>query len=132
MSRRIQTVQLQGAGALSTPDTYFDKVVKYIPSDIVAAWVAVSGLVRAASGVPVGKVLLVCFVVGIALTAAWTWKQTSEKGQSTAVKQIAISTVAFCVWVFALGAPFDSFTWYNPLYSSLALIAYTLVVGLVE
>lgn len=132
MTRRVVTVQLEAAGAAPKLDTYFDKIVKYIPGDIVAAWVAVSGLVKSATDVPTSTVLWVCFAVGVALTAAWTWKQTNVEGQPAAVQQIIISTVAFCVWVFALGAPFDTLAWYHSVYASLALIGYTLVVGLFD
>lgn len=132
MTRRVQTVAFHAAGAAPAIDTYFDRVVKYIPGDIVAAWVTVSGLVKAAgNGVPQGKTLWLCFVVGVVLTAAWTWKQTSVTGLPAAAKQIAVSTIAFCVWAFALGAPFDTLSWYHPLYPSLLLIGYTLAVGLV-
>jgi hypothetical protein len=131
MTRRVQTVQLQAATGATFPDTYFDKVVKYIPADIVAAWVAVTGLVKSTSA-PANAVLWVCFGVGVLLTAAWTWKQTSLKGQAAATKQIVVSTIAFGVWVLALGAPFDTLDWYRPLYASLILIGYTLVVALIE
>jgi hypothetical protein len=124
--------QLQVAGKAGAPDTYFDKVVKYIPSDIVAAWTAATGLIKSAANVPTNTVLWICFAVGILLTAAWTWRQTNIANQPPAKKQILISTIAFGVWVFALGAPFDALGWYRPLYASLLLICYTLVVGLVE
>ena len=132
MSRRIQTLQLNAAGAGQAPDTYFDKVVKYIPADIVAAWVAVVGLVKSATDVPSGTIMWIAFVAGVLLTAAWTWKQTHQSGQPPAVMQIVISTVAFIVWVFALGTPFSELAFYNPLYGSLLLIAFTLTVGLVN
>src|SRR5690349_15561196 len=59
MSRRVRAIP-QGAPVVAGPaarssaveiDTYFDKVVKYIPADIVGAWVAVTGLVSSASGI---------------------------------------------------------------------------------
>ena len=129
MTRRVQTVQLQAAGAGAAPDGYFDKIVKYIPADIVAAWVAISALVKGATDVPANTILWISFAVGLGLTAWWTWMQTNVPGQPPALKQISISTVAFGVWVFAIGAPFDSLDWYRALYASILLIGYTLVVG---
>jgi hypothetical protein len=131
MSRRIITEQLQAGGGGPTVDTYFDKVIKNIPADIVGAWTAVSGLVLgAASSVPKNTVLWIAFAVGILLTALWTLKQTQQPNMPPATKQTIISTGAFFVWVFALGGPFAGLAWYNPLYGSLLLIAYTLVVAL--
>jgi hypothetical protein len=132
MTRRVQTVQLQASGAGAPPDGYFDKVVKYIPADIVAAWVAISALVKGATNVPVNTVLWISFVVGLVLTAWWTWAQTNVTGKPPAVKQIVISTLAFAVWVFAIGAPFDSLSWYSTIYASILLIAYTLVIGRID
>jgi len=131
MNRRVASLKLQST-ATGAPDTYFDKVIKYIPGDVVAAWVAVSALVKTANNVPRTTVMWICFVAGLVLAAAWTWKQTHVSGQSPAVKQIVIATIAFGVWVFALGTPFDGLEWYRPLYASLLLILFTLVVGLVD
>jgi putative flippase GtrA len=133
MSRRVITRQLQNLQSQKL-DTYFDRVIKYIPADIVAAWVAVVGIVKSgATGTSAALALWIAFVFGAILTAIWTWKQTSVAGLPAVPKQILISSVAFIVWVFALGGPqFDGLTWYNPMYGSLLLIAYTLIVGLFD
>jgi hypothetical protein len=132
MSRRIMTVALQSAGAGGPPDTYFDRVVKYVPADIVAAWIAVSSAVKSAThDVPKGTILWIVFVVLVPLTAVWTWRQTAQRGLPPAVIQIMVSTGAFIVWVFALGGPFEYLSWYHALYGSLMLILYTLLVALI-
>ena len=131
MGRRVVTAQYQRN---TTPgvDGYFDKLIKYIPSDIVAAWVAVSGMVKSATDINAPVVMWISLVIGVGLTALWTWKQTNVTGSSPAAKQIAISTVAFVVWAIALGPPFDSIGFYHPLYGALILVAYTLFVGLLD
>ena len=133
MSRRIVTTQLQANTPTNPPiDTYFDRVIKYIPADIVAGWTAVTGLIAgAAAQIPHEMVLWIAFAAFLVLTALWTLKQTRAPDKSLAGTQIAVSTVAFAVWVFALGGPFESLGFYHRVYGSLALIFYTLVVGLV-
>lgn len=42
-----------------------------------------------------------------------------------AVGQVLISTIAFVVWVFAIGGPFASLDWYKPVYGGIALILVT-------
>jgi hypothetical protein len=128
MSRRIKTAALQGTGGAAV-DTYFDRVIKYIPADIVSAWVAVIGIVKSASGIPTSTVLWICFLFGIAITFVWTPWQTGVSGAYPAWVQATVCTIAFVVWVFALGEPFTSLYWYNQLYGSLALIGFTLVAG---
>jgi hypothetical protein len=133
MGRRIVSIETQAKGAAAKPvDTYFDRVIKYIPADIVSAWVFVTAATNAASDdVPKATILWIAFVCGLVLTALWTLKQTSEPGKPPAVAQTVISTAAFGVWVFALGGPFTALPFYKPLYGALLLVLFTLVVGLI-
>ena len=146
MSRRVRALPPRALGAAAQPveiDSYFDKVVKYIPADIVAAWVAVTGLVSSAQEIPRQTVLWVAFGIGLLLTAWWTWKQASVPGRRPPVTQALISTGAFAVWVFAfaamlvyvnsraLGGPFQHVPG-REVYGSLLLILYTLVAALVN
>jgi hypothetical protein len=131
--RRIVTEELQTSGQTDKVDTFFDKVVKYIPTDIVSAWVAVKGVVDAAAMASKNSVMWVCFVAFVVLTALWTLKQTAVPGKPPAVTQTAVSTVAFVVWAVALGEPFAGLLGpqNQSLYGSLLLIFFTLVVGLI-
>lgn len=131
MSRRIVTSQFQAAGGGAEVDTYFDRLLKYIPADIVAAWTVVSALIAGANGIPRETVLWIAFVVGLILAAAYTYRQTLLPNVPPAITQTALATFAFAVWVFALGGPFSNLAWYNPIYGSLLLIAYTLIVPLI-
>lgn len=131
MARRIVTIQLQAAGAGGLVDGYFDRLLKYIPADVVGAWVAASGIVASADGIPKDRILWISFGVGLAFTAIWTWKQTTFPSLRPAVTQISVASIAFVVWVFALGGPFANLPWYKPVYGSLVLIAYTLLVALI-
>jgi hypothetical protein len=137
MSRRVRVVPPRAqvaTGAAAPPqefDTYFDKAVKYIPADIVAAWVAVTGLVASAPDIPRATILWVAFGIGLILTAWWTWKQAAAPGRRPPVTQAIVSTGAFAVWVFALGGPFQHVPGQR-VYGSLLLILYTLVVALIN
>ena len=51
MSRRIQSVAYNAAGGgAQDVDEYTDRIVKIIPSEAVAAWVAISSLIASAQG----------------------------------------------------------------------------------
>lgn len=135
MSRRIRVgwpgaQAAAGAGAPPVEiDSYFDKVVKYIPADIVGAWVAVTGLISGARDIPRQTVLWVAFAIGLILTAWWTWQQAAAPGRPPPVTQAIVSTGAFAVWVFALGGgPFQHVPG-QQVYGSLLLILYTLLVA---
>jgi hypothetical protein len=134
MTRRVINQAAQGLNGEKL-DTYFDRVVKYIPSDIVAAWVAAVGIIKSGSDkVGATTVLWIAFLFGVVMCFLWTWKQTQAKdanGQplKPAWKQISISTAAFIVWVIALGGPPLSI---EPMIGSLLLIGFTLIVAFVD
>lgn len=136
MGRRIITKSLQSfqvtGGQTQTVDTYFDKILKNIPADIVGAWVVVTGFISAATDVPTATLLWIAFVFGLVITFFWTLRQTTEPNKPPALTQCAIATGSFFVWVFALGGPFATLAVYRPVYGSLLLVAYTLVTAIVN
>lgn len=134
MGRRITTEQFQSAGGSgqSSTDGYFDRIIKYIPSDVVGAWVAVSGIIgQPSAGGRHSTALWISFVFGVVFTFLWTAKQTNAGTLPFARTQIVLSTLAFVVWVFALGGPFRSFAWYQDDFGSVTLIGFTLLTGLI-
>ncbi len=133
MGLRIVSEQLQsGAKPNIPPDEYPDRLRKYIPTEAVGFWIAVSGLIQSAGDdVPKTGLLWLFCVVGLFFTFGWTWRRTQASTKPTAWTQILISCTAFLVWVFATGGPFASLEFYKPLYGSLMLITYTTAVAFV-
>lgn len=132
MGRRIITSQLESKGGEAKLDGYFDKLIKYIPTEIVGGWVAITGLIKGASNIPTNTILWILFIIFTALTSVCILKQTFEPKKPLAIKQTSISTVAFIIWVFALGEPFNTLSFYNPVYGSISLILYNLVIPLIN
>ena len=133
MPRRVISTAPQSTAG-TTVDTYTDKVVKYIPADVVAAWVTATGLIAGAdASFPKPTALWGCFAFGVIVTPLWTLRQTRAPGLPPAYKQTIIATLAFIVWVFALvGGPFALLGFYHPIFGSLVLIGFTLIVGLID
>jgi O-antigen/teichoic acid export membrane protein len=132
MGRRIITSQLEAKGESAKLDGYFDKLLKYIPTEIVGAWIAITGLIKSASNIPTNTILWILLVIFTGLTALYILRQTYELKKPPAVKQTIISTIAFIIWVFALGKPFDSLSFYSPVYGSIVLIIYNLIIPLIN
>jgi len=125
--RRIVSSQLQAAGGPVQIDGFFDRVIKYIPSDIVAAWVALDGLSKGLQD----AILWVLLGVIAVFTFFWTQKQTFVAGKPPATKQSIVATVSFLVWAFALhSGPFAPMM-YDARLGSIGLIVYTLGIGLI-
>lgn len=134
MTRRIVSEQLQsGVAATPSPDHYADRLMKYIPTEGVGFWLAVSGMIQSGGDdIPKEGLLWLFFVIGLVFTFGWIRRQTREPGKSIAWTQILLSCGAFVVWVFAAGGPFEaSWPFYRPLYGSLLLITYTAAIGFI-
>jgi hypothetical protein len=140
MGRRVVTGVRQTTGEEHV-DSFAARVVKYIPADVVAAWVTVSSLIasppaagaapNAAAGARDSTIQWVVFVIFLVLTAFWTWRTTQAPNAPPAKTQILVSTISFAVWVFGLGGPFTSLELVRakPAIGGVALIIWTLVAG---
>lgn len=131
MGRRIVTTRLESGSSKEAVDGYQDRLIKYIPADINTAWLALTGIVKSATinSQSQSIVLWILFAILLLLTPIWTWKETSEPNKPPAKTQIVVSTSAFLVWAIALGEPFTSLRFYQPVYGAIILILFTLIVA---
>ena len=131
-SKKFVTLGIQPAGEEkqeARSDDYFTQIIKYIPSEAVALYVTLYGVVAAAkTQIPFETILWIIFILGIVGTPSYLWRITKVNDMT----QLAISTVAFVVWVFALGGPFANLSWYNTVYGAIALVVYTFFVPIVR
>jgi hypothetical protein len=108
-------------------DDYINKLLKYIPAEIVAGFVTVDGIIRSVTQAPI-FIYWIVFAIFLILTPVYTGRISTVAGLPTAWTQIIVATVGFLVWVFALGGPFSYFGWYLPAYGSILLVVFTLVI----
>ncbi|MBP7177027.1 MAG: hypothetical protein KBA53_12540 [Thermoclostridium sp.] len=111
------------------PDDYKMKVIKYIPTEIVAAYVTLEGIINASGQAPAGAYWMV-FVILLVLTPLYVWRITNQANQKPAWDQIIVSFFSFIIWVMALGGPFATLPWYQPIYPALLLPLFTLIIPL--
>jgi len=87
-----------GGGVQDRADGYLDRLVKYVPADVIAFYLAVqAGIVNLPDGqrLPAGWLVFLFFFFG---TAAWL-----RKAGVTHRAQLVLSCAAFAVWVLATG-----------------------------
>jgi hypothetical protein len=120
----LQVVTTQQA--VKAGDDYASRLLKYIPTETVAAYLALSGVVASADGNR-AVMLWAVFVFGLLLTPLYL----RRVGNVHSWLQLGISTAAFVVWVFALGGPWSLLSWYEPYQGTLLLIAFTTTAPLV-
>ena len=108
-------------------DGYRDKLLKYIPAEVTAYYIAIDALIRSQAGLNVPLYWSV-FVFAAILTPLYLWRVAKVEKYV----QIIISTIAFVVWVFALGGPFAGLLWYKPFYGALLLASYTALIPIID
>lgn len=115
-------------------DSYFERLLRYVPADIVAAWVALDGIFKEQSYHPLWLAWSVFAVLCVLTPLYIIYMKTDPPGLLPAKTfHWVASTFAFSVWVFALGGPFPStFPWYQPIYGSVLLIMTTLFLPVLE
>lgn len=137
----------QVPAARTTADGYLDRIVKYIPSQVITfytaaiVWMAAPdasapGQPAAAGAATVpptseaaGTELWAAFALGLGLTVFLTYWQTREAGKPPATLQIGISTLAFFVWAYATGGPFTHTGYWKPGWAATALGVFVIVIG---
>lgn len=112
-----------------SPDTYSDRLFKYIPAELVAGYIFALRMMEKLTEAGETRVLQWgLFAIFLILTPLYLWRV--QKVQK--VIQHIISAFSFVVWVFALGGPFAMCSWYNPVYGAVLLPVFTLAVAIVE
>jgi hypothetical protein len=110
------------------PDDYLTRIIKYIPSEVVALYITLQASVSAARAeIPYELISWLIFAVGVLGTVLYLWRVENVNDKL----QISISTGAFVAWVFALGGPFSNLSWYHPLYGALLLPIYTFFIPVI-
>ena len=103
-------------------EEFLSKLLKLIPSEIIAAYVAVQGLIPAENqkwGLTIVSVIL------LILTPLYLkYVQKVERAA-----QIIVSTLSFIIWVYCLaGGPFSYFGLYQGYIASIILLFWTIFI----
>lgn len=129
MSRRIDTgtpaagaeeTRLLGSGPLylgpvrrKGGDDYLGRLAKYIPAEIVGLYLATAGMVPVTA--PERRaVLWTIFALCFVFVPVYFFFATTERNKKKPLwTQIVLATIAYPVWVFAIGGPFADYAWYG-------------------
>jgi len=107
------------------PDEYTTRVMKYIPGETVAVFMACDSIARDATrvGAWVHWLILLVGTVG-------TIFYLRRFGRVQRRAQLAVSAAAFVLWVHAIGGPFARYDWYSQQTASIFLILYTFLIAI--
>ena len=103
------------------------KLIDYIPVEVVTAWTAINGTLISLDS---AEIYWASFLILGILVPIYMWRFTSDPELPAAKFQIIGATGAFVAWVFAMGGPFTKipgFTYY-PEYGTIVLGIYTVIL----
>jgi hypothetical protein len=140
--RRAQEgVALEGTTTTDAAgEPYTAKVVKYIPAEIVAAYQTVNGFLSSSQSPAAPEISVGWIVFAAIVTPLWIRYATSDANRGVRAHRVQMygALLAFLVWAFALGGPWEALTSSDfaqstrPLLGSLLLVAVTLVMPIGE
>jgi hypothetical protein len=116
--------------AVPSEDDYLTKVVKYIPPEVLAAYLFMAGVIDSnVTGRHDHAIWLGGLLVGIlVLTIPYDLRVLKIVRWS----QIAMSVLAIAVYVFAVGGWFATTTWYHQWYASIVVPVFGLVIAILK
>jgi len=105
---------------------YLERLIKMIPGEVVGLYLIGSGLIpqtqATGSAIWAGICLILVIVVRIYGTA------DPEEEKPSQPFPVFVSAVAFVIWVYTLGGPFDKFGLHVPYIGSLAVLLWSFVI----
>lgn len=131
MSREIRAAEAATQNPSSTPNDFKDRLVKLIPSEIVTAYITIQGLIIGYDGANKATYTIIVFLCLLVLTPLYL----KNVGGVSKLPQIIYTTLAFVIWVLAMGGFKLMFPnhadFFSEFLGSIILIIYTLAIPLV-
>lgn len=120
-------IMTAGAPVENTKE-YFDRVAKYIPAEVVAAYISANGLATLVQNPAILFTLI--FATCLICTPLYITRFTSSRTEAWTNSVMAIA--AFVVWAYATGGGLALYLgWYDAPTASVILVLFTLVSGAV-
>jgi hypothetical protein len=140
VSRRIDTGSAEPTDAGKKPlylgkrkggDDYLGRLAKYIPTEIVGLYLATSAAIpRGPHGEPRSQIALwIIFALSFALVPVYFVFATTRDKKKALWPQVVLASIAFPVWVFAIGGPFEHLGWYQGWIATVTLAFTTVAFG---
>src|SRR5919199_6941586 len=104
MTKTLSKIKHSVQGTIYHSEGYLSKLIKYIPSEVIALYLTLDSILRSSDQVePIYQRLYWgIFVFGLVATPLYQYRIQKLKNWF----HLLISTIAFAVWVIAIGGPF--------------------------
>ncbi len=132
MPRRIDTGSAQIGGPKKglylgkNGDDYLGRIAGYIPAEIIGLYLATS------RAIPAGEPQIaswIVFGINCLFVPLYFIFATARGDKKPLWPQVVLASIAFPVWVFAIGGPFEPLGWYRNWMASITLAFTTVGFG---
>jgi hypothetical protein len=110
------------ARSIRQGDSYLDKLLKIIPSEVVAGYIAIIAIIQ---GHPKEETYLLVSSIALLIFIPLILRILQNV---TNWFHIIVSMMAYVIWVYALGGPFVSWGLHDPILASVIIILYTFLI----
>jgi hypothetical protein len=121
-----------GSKVIPTEDKYTDRLMKYIPAEVISVFVLTDGILRTAdTQIPQKTARVLAWLIFgflLVMTPFYLARVLEVKKKQHWI----IAGISFAVWVFSIGGPFAGLGWYHPIYGALLLPLYTFSIARYE
>ena len=107
---------------------YLDRLLKMIPAEVISLYLVGSGLIPEDQSIVLVVWAVVCLAGAVLVRVYGTADPVNNK--PTDWVHVAISSVAFIIWVYSLGGPFAAYGLHVAYAGSLLVLAWTFFVPL--
>jgi hypothetical protein len=119
-----------GGVTVYSEDDYLTKIVKYVPAEVLAAYLFIAGVIDSnVTGKHDRAIWLGALLIGILVL---TIPYDRVVLNIIRWQQIAVSVVGLAVYVFAVGGWFATTTWYHQWYASIVLPVFGLLIAILK
>jgi len=135
-----EVAEAKAQGEEVSEDKYLEKVKKYIPTEVVLAYVFLQQTIQNGAPEPgsfwtkevlLGLIFFICLIA----TPVYKFIQSNEEGYSKPIRQLIISTLAYIAWIFYFGDWFKFLmgeTYYSDILATIVMVTFTLLAPILE
>jgi len=111
-------------------EDYLGRLAKYIPAEIIGLYLATSGAIpHEPRKAPDQTAMWIIFAINFAFVPAYLLFATTRDKKAPLWPQVILASIAFPIWVFAIGGPFKELGWYQEWIASVTLTFTTVAFG---
>ncbi len=135
--RPLSAAQRNALPSTPSPDSYGARLLKLVPAEVIALYLAGRGVIRAdadpIAGATPQTALLVWTAIGLVAVVAIRWWGTGDRalGEKPQKMAVVISALSFLVWIYSIGDVFADQGIHDPKLAALLVIAWTFAAPLV-